>query len=1171
MTKIRQFQRITRKKKPQVDHMEEVSPAQTLAPPVLNFQQAPDSLAGFVESEPENADGNFAGPIAPPEPSRAREEDAESEKLDLQQLSFEGDAEELHQMDEEDPERELQAEAASEEEAEQEPEALPEAEQESPEADEKEEEEAEQEEEKEEEQEDKEEEATPAPEAVAEDQANDAEAGGSDGADGGEVGGNGAAGSAGADENSAGEANGSPMANGGGATNMGSGSGGGGESISGGETPDPAQLAASLSLKVVTAAEASGLSPESIVHDYGNGTFLASVPGGGDTASPVAGSGGPIQMKPDPQQQGFIIPPTMIEAILAQQMLTMKGDIDDFERDGKAEVKKIDDFKEGIPDTVDTYITGAKALIEQHRSTEEGKIKEKFSAAMRTAKKQYETSLGAINGEYDTAVSNISGAANKQRKAVEAAFNKTDPAFDTLITDKKAEAATALEDHKTALRGKAKTWGDKAIAIGDQKAAEYEKMPVPEMNRVRKFLNGDDFEQKRHAARVEAARATAKEYKKKFDDEVKADIEALDQAGTPDTDKYITDEAGFGKEGIATRKKKAIEFIDKQEKDALAAVLATKNREVGLLETEWGKTEKALIKGEKDQLKDLKDAADAEGEAIDETAKKLKGSLVEEAGKASKEMSGKVEAGVKWARENGLAEGKELKAKLNQKLEGIRTQVKNVLGELNTGLANIKTELTKQANKAPTHFQPITTAAGEQAKQLSDDFVTQAKGIEDRGVKEIKETDANTVKAINEEGTGAVGDIEKALTDKTTLIDAKIQALKDKLGKDAEAKGNNFKATVGELPADIKDKAQKAHDAVKGRFGIDLAWWLGTLIKVVVAIVVTTIVVAAFLSGGFLVALAVGAAVGALGGMLTYLLCDVGLDGKEFSGWGLTKAGIAGAVSGMITALGAGAGSALTGALSKNIGGVFTVKLITDGIEVVAGTFIDCIGSGINAVIQSGNVGDFKNGFSWDNVGINFAGNLFGAILGAKLKDVPAFNNLLKRLFPKLMKESAETVTKEATQEIGEATIKKGTSEGSEAVVKEGLEETTEALTKEASEEITEESTKEIVEEGTKDVVEEGTKDVVEEGTKDVVEEGTKDVVEEGTKDVVEEGTKDVVEEGTKDVVEEGTKDVVEEGTKDVVEEGTKDVVEEGTKDVVEEGTKDVVEEGTKDVVEEGT
>ena len=211
--------------------------------------------------------------------------------------------------------------------------------------------------------------------------------------------------------------------------------------------------------------------------------------------------------------------------------------------------------------------------------------------------------------------------------------------------------------------------------------------------------------------------------------------------------------------------------------------------------------------------------------------------------------------------------------------------------------------------------------------------------------------------------------------------------------------------------------------------------------------------------------MAVGVVAGAIGGALKYG-ARVGLGVEEFSWGGLGKEMALGAVSGVITALGAGAGGAAgkwlvgkagSGALS------FLGKKTAEYIgEVGVGFVVDTIGTGVTEVLKhrmetgEWDMSKFGEAFTLRNLSINFLGNLGGKFAGDKLG-----------AWLQGSKGAAEEVIEETTENALETTMKETLEQGSQEVVEQGAKETIESGAQEA------------IEQGAKETIEQGTKETI--------------------------------------------------------------------------------------------
>ena len=745
-------------------------------------------------------------------------------------------------------------------------------------------------------------------------------------------------------------------------------------------------------LVVVTGKHASSAPQESIVQDLGGGAFVIKKQ---NVAAELGNMGGapPIQMQKPPEgdkDKTVPVPKDAAKAAFEANRAKVKEHIGNFETTATGEVNKVTDLNANIQSGINGAATVAKGVVLAGKLVQRARIEATF--LMEKAKLLSESLR--IKGEakklLDENKKKVTDAAKEQRKLAKEAFTTQNKALTTLETTMSGKVKDAFTDAVADMIDVAKEAGKTAKEKGRTKAAYYDAMETPSMGWRKKITHGWNYEKNRHDARVNASNDTAEGYAKEFMKVAEAEGEKLKSGGQAEILTYVKDSVKQAKEDIKARNKGAKEAIDKMEKGANDMLQANFDAKVAQGEGIFKAGIKSLTTAKTQQVTALNKTAEAQNKLIEGTAKALVTGLQEQVNTAHTNLLTKVNDTVSKVSGLNNPAAEAVKAKLDTIQGQVTKSVTDITTVINEGITGGQTSIGQMGGKAIEALTEVGTGAVEIAKQSREGSVTALEGLRDQFKTEAKTISEGAVGSIKTEGEEAVKDINKRYTDTEKGLQSTVDKLVAKFAENTAGLKANFDAQLAGLDAEIDKQAQKAYDAVKPLWKSVLLF----VVDLVIAIIVTAIICAAFASGGILLALAVGVLAGAIGGALKYG-ARVALGTEEFSWGALGKEMALGAVSGVITALSAGAGSAAGDWLMARAGsGAFSWMSAKAGSyigEVGVGFVFDTVGSGVTAVLGHAwdtgewDLSKFNEAFTWQNLSINFLGNLGGKWLGDKL------------------------------------------------------------------------------------------------------------------------------------------------------------------------------------------
>ncbi|MCB9234811.1 MAG: DUF4157 domain-containing protein [Bacteroidia bacterium] len=895
---------------------------------------------------------------------------------------------------------------------------------------------------------------------------------------------------------------------------------------------------------VANALMAKSLSPDSILQDNGDGTYVVT---GANLGSMVdqGKSGAPLQMKPDPEKDKPGLMP--VDKADSDQSFAINRDqvqnaTDSFKSLGEAEVKKIDDFSNTIPGSINTAATIAKGKVLAFQLVQRLRIEAAYLKEKATLIAEALRIKGEAQKALDDTNTALDNAATAAKGVVDTAFTDQEKALTEMETTMSGKFSKAFTDAQQALIDVATDKGKIAKGKGEAKANYYRGLPIPSQSTWEDIKNGGSFERDRHDARVKASTDTGNGYAAEFLKKAQEEGAKLKSAGEGELLKYVKDSVKAAKDNIKARKESAYTLIDTLVTNGKTAAKTAFDTAVAEGEKQYNAASASLDTERTNQINSINTTASTQSQAITDAAADLITNLQQGATDAANSFTEQITATLEQVSNLQNPPAPAIEKQLDEALSGITAGVAEVLTKLNQGVTDGSKSLDDIAGKAGEALAAIGDGAITIFEGIRSGMVTTLEGLRDGLKEQLKGIQEPTVEKITNEGNQAKTDMEAETTATQKGLTDVYDKLVAKFAENAKGLGGDFDKQLAGLDSAIDKQAQKAYDAVQPRWKA----WLLFIVDLAIAIIVTAVICAALASGGILVALAVGAVAGAIGGALKYG-AKCALTNEEFSWGNLGKEMVLGAVSGVITALGAGAGGAagkfLVGKVSS--GAItFIGKTAAEYIgEVGVGFVVDTIGTGITEVIKTRwetgkwDFSKFGEAFTMRNLAINFFGNLGGKYFGDKLSGwlkggKEGAGEVIESTTKETVENTVETTAKETVENTVETTAKETVENTAETTAKETVENTAETTAKETVENTTETTAKETVENSAEQTGKETVENATEQTGKETVENSAEQTGKETLENSAEQTGKETVENSTEQTAKETTGEAAEDAGK---------------------------------------
>lgn len=798
----------------------------------------------------------------------------------------------------------------------------------------------------------------------------------------------------------------------GGAPNMGDaggeggeGAGGGGDSAgslgSGGGAASPPQgqtvqgsfgAGTEPSFSIINEAAKEGMGSVEVVQTVGDGKYL--ILGGGGNGG--AGGGAPIQKQEDPDQeepQNVQVPQGITTQSLEEDRAKCQALVNEFQANATSELGQLTTFKSKVAGEMQQWAEKGKAKVTENLQNEKAKVRASYGDAKMKVLGESVKALGEARRIRIEAEKKIKTGARTQRKAIQEAASTNllalNSAAPTLITSLNA----AIVKGKKGIADAAKAKGDAAKAAAESAAQGYLGETPKKMSWGEKLRYGPGYEKRKLKAKAEAARSVGDGFAKSFQQTAQEQSQGL-ESGKGELTEHIRKSIKQAKKAIKDGQKQALKSIAEAEKSGIKSVKATYDQKV-----EAGKSK---LKETRSQL-DSKKASDLA--QLDSVAQQKKAAIDSQAGTMTTQMEGSVQSSIDTLSQQISSVAQQAGQYPVPDPDSLSTNLQGALGKVQAGITAAQAQLTEGIAAAGSSLEQMGASSSTELGAISTSAETAAQGLVDGAIAAFTalttelETSANETADQISTGlgemttkiTGFMGDLTEQ---NTTGLETMVKNTEAKMAENTKGMQIDFQNGIDtQLQPKIEAEAKKAAENVPSMWAVAFSW----AVKILVAIAITAVCCALIASGvGLLAVVLVGAAMGAVGGALTYGT-DCALGMQEFSWGGLGMSMATGAISGAVTALGAGAGAAFT---SKVFGEAakMTVgqQVASYAAETVIGFGIDSMGSGITNMINEGSFspGAFWRGVQKDAVQ-NFAGNAIGGLIGMKLSKSPRFNSFM--------------------------------------------------------------------------------------------------------------------------------------------------------------------------------
>ncbi|EDX77567.1 hypothetical protein MC7420_2891 [Coleofasciculus chthonoplastes PCC 7420] len=849
----------------------------------------------------------------------------------------------------------------------------------------------------------------------------------------------------------------------------------------------------------------------------------------------------PEQFQTDENGGGLVqqIPASGVAAIEEGKQQESQAALAQFMSDGATSVSQVTDAGQTIQPRIQEATTQAQALIDAAIQQNQTTVANAIAQARAKAKTQATEAQNQLKTQYKATESAIKQATADARERIETEHTTSLESLTRLQTDMVEAVNNCFATAEINARALGTTLGGEAIAKGQARSQQYSQEPLPETSGWDDFWDGEDYHKNRRKAKEDAALQVGQAYNEEL---VTKANESADQliANKSSVLEGVQTKIEETRAQIEAKHTAALTELDQAESSSLLAANKTLQSQSQAVEQALSQTLASLDQLKTTQLEQVNQVGEQQKLAIHQTEQQSIAALQQGVSEAAASVEATLQQMASEASGVECPNPEALKATLANAREQLNYVVAEAQNTVETGITESSQGILEQSQQAIQSLDEVGQQTSELSEQVLGDFSTSLTQVTDSASQVFTdlqnkhtETVRGTADRVVEELKGLINDVDQAF--KTVG-----ENLKTELENSVTQLETDLRSSLSELDSKITEEADKAADKVQP------AWkgWVKIIIDIAIAIVVTAAIVALASTGiGLLATIGLAALIGAAGGVTKQLLHDA-VDGEISSKEVYFREAVLGAVAGVITLAGAGAGNAASSfigkqLLAKGITNQVLTKAATMGAEVVVGTVIDTVGAGLTDTLKramSGEEFSLETAFQamYGSVGVNFLGNLGGTILAPYLGGFYSKTGLGGAT----TKEVGQQVTREVTEEVTEQVTKEVSQEVTEQVTKEVGEEVSAQVTKEVAEEVTEQVTKEVTEEVTQQV----TKEVTEEATEQTVKEVTQETTEQVTKDITEETTEKATKQATGETAEQTTKEVTEEATGETTEQATKTI-----------------------------
>ncbi|MCB9529608.1 MAG: hypothetical protein H6701_14670 [Myxococcales bacterium] len=818
------------------------------------------------------------------------------------------------------------------------------------------------------------------------------------------------------------------------------------------------------------------------------------------------------------------VEPAAIETVAAINRGEVAASVAEYRAAADERRAQIEEAKAGIAPALQAAEQAALSRLRSAAETRREAVRQAAAAARARVESDAEGARGEINAAHDEAVAAIREASAAAREAVSAAQAAERAEVTALQTAAAAAVGTAFTAAVADARAAGRTAGADAVSRASARADAYAAQPLPETSGWDDFWDGADYEANKRRARVQAANDVGNAYRDEFATKAEECAAALPQGQSQVSEGFgqraeqatgAIDQIGAG----------ALQQIAASEERNIAAAAQLRDAQLAAVDAAVTTAQGAIDAAETSHLGQIDESIEAQAEGISSASATLIGNIETAIDASLEQFDATVEQTASQAESVEFPDAANVEQSLSESLTRLDALVAQAQQARSQGETDFTGQLDTLVGDVETSLDAIVTAAQGAIDAALESLASALSGARDAARDGLSGISGDHATSVNGMGTDAAADMGAAREAAGNDFDTVLTNLGQMLAESVAQLNADFQASLSGIESEISSKAEEAAGKVQP------AWksWVALILTIIITIIVTAAIVALAASGvGLLATIGLAALIGAAGGVAK-MAVDKWSKGEEITLADVGQAALIGAVEGLITLAGAGAGSAVTGAIGRRLAEETAKKFVVRAglfmLDSAIGTTFDSIGAGLIDTTRRLVTGqEVSWGTFWDatagSVLVNAIGNVGGNALA------PFFGKALTRLgIGRAASESTQAVTREVTEEAVESTTAATTREVTEEVVETTTAATTREATEEAVETTTSATTREAVEETTEEVVEDTTAATTRETVEETTEEAVEDTTAATTRETVEETTEETTEATTREVTEEATGD----------------------------------------------
>ncbi len=767
-----------------------------------------------------------------------------------------------------------------------------------------------------------------------------------------------------------------------------------------------------------------------------------------------------------------LVEPQGMQAVAARRRADAGTALEQFKAQAETRKQALEALKQKIDPAVEQARQEAQAQLEQTLAQQKAAIGQAIAQARAAAEQEAASARAAIEQSHGQVTAQIKADAAGARQGIEQTHRTESGNVAKLKGEIGSKVAEAFSKAADEARAAGKAAGDQAVAIAERRAAAYQAAEVPKQGRLSSFFEGENYEQNKHDAKVQAAKDVGKAYQAEFAKKAEETAKAMPQGQAQVVD-GLTQRADAAAQAVDAAKTGALKQIDAREQGDLANADRVRDQKLAAVDGALAGANEAFASLEQSKSAELDEKAAGQSQEIEQQSQARRDGLAQMLDQAAEQLQSKIDETVAQAEAVELPDNDRLQQSLDSALSKLDEVVQQADQGISQGADELRTSLGQSHQQFQAASEQTVQGAQQEAQAAGQQAAQTAQGEAQGAQQALQAVGQGAAEGMGQAKTDACKDI----TDASAKLDADFTKVTGNLGgtlsKSTQDLNKDFQGSLSGIDGEITKKANEAAGKVQP------SWkkWVAVVLTIIISIIVTAAIAALAASGIGLVALiGLSLLIGAAGGVAK-MCVEKWASGEDITWKDVGKAAAIGAVEGLINLVGAGAGSAVAGKLTTMIGKKFGEEVLKKfavkaGVflaETVVGTVIDTIGSGITDTI--GRIWDGKEvslKTFWDamtgNVVSNFIGNFGGGLLA------PYFGKVLSKLGigKAAAKEAGEQTTKEATEKA----TKEAIEQADKSVTKEVAEQTIKAEAEAAAKEAAERAAKEAAEKTTKEAAE---------------------------------------------------------------------------------------------------